>query len=250
MKNKTHVCIVNLNNLKYLQNCISDLLKQDTTFNCTIIDQHSTQSCVKEFYEELVSKYSFITVKYNNYNQPLNHVWNWFAENHNEKYLCFLNNDVRIPTNFISDSEKVFEYEPDIGITFHSTNHPSYFKKTNLSYIKHFNNVQGWDYTLRNECYSQIPEKLRFYAGDYYIYSKIYNDMNMCSGCITSSPIIHYQGKSAAYCIDNNKPWVTDGIEYSKLKNMGRVTKYPKEYSIVRPTLTVEKNWKEHNLNE
>lgn len=245
---KTHVCIVNRDNLQYLRNCISDLLKQDTSFKCTIIDQNSKEGGIRKFYKKLVSTHPFITVKYNDSNRPLNHVWNWFAQNHDEEYLCFLNNDVRIPTNFINDSEKVFEQESDVGITFHSTNHPSYFKKTDLSYVKCFNNVQGWDYTLRNGCYSEIPEKLKFYAGDDYIYSKIYHDMDMCSACITSSPIIHYQGKSAKYCVNGkDKPWVTDVVEYNKLENVGNVTKYPKEYSIVRPTQTFEREWMSFN---
>ena len=52
----------------------------------------------------------------------LNHLWNYFYRTTDNEWLCFLNNDVGIPDNFISDNEAVIEKEPNAGIISHSTN--------------------------------------------------------------------------------------------------------------------------------
>lgn len=247
MKNKTHVCIVNLDNLQYLKNCISDLLKQDASFDCTIIDQNSSEPALNEYYEELTVQHPFINIKRNSTNEPLNHMWNWFHENHDNEYLCYLNNDVRIPTNFISDSEKIFELEKDVAVTFHSTNHPKYFKKTELSYQIYERGVQGWDYTIRNECYHAIPSQLKVYAGDYYLYHEIYITQQKKSACISSSPILHYQGITGHRPeILNKRQAPKDGREYAAL-GIASCGKYPAEYSIVKPTKIVEQTWLKHH---
>jgi GT2 family glycosyltransferase len=41
--NKLHILIVNINNLEYTKNCISDLILQTSDFDLTIFDQNSTE---------------------------------------------------------------------------------------------------------------------------------------------------------------------------------------------------------------
>ena len=37
------VLVVNLNNLEFIKDCVSDLMLQDCNFNLTIIDQNSSE---------------------------------------------------------------------------------------------------------------------------------------------------------------------------------------------------------------
>jgi GT2 family glycosyltransferase len=242
---RTHVLVVNLNSLNFIKNCMSDLLKQDCNFKITIVDQASTEEGIHEYYKTF-ENFKNIQIVYNTYNKPLNHIWNWFYEEHHEEFLCFLNNDVRVPKNFISDSERLFDTRPDIGITFHSTNHHSYTKQTQLGY-EAYNDIdisQGWDYTIRRKIYKNIPQQLKFYAGDAYIFAKVY-EQGFKSACIFSSPMIHYQGVTGNKFAANNE-WKIDLAEYAKLK-IGNTVIHPEKYCKLKPDGELIKIWLENN---
>jgi len=52
----------------------------------------------------------------------LNIIWNEFKSMTKNPWLCFLNNDVCIPENFISDNIDVIHKEKNAGIINHATN--------------------------------------------------------------------------------------------------------------------------------
>lgn len=202
--NNTHVLVVNINNLGFTKDCVEDLLKQDTTFNLTLIDQNSYESGTKEYFLKIKKNWDFskanLKIIFNNENKDLNRIWDEFYKNTNEKFLCFLNNDVRIPSNFISDNEKIFEKEVKVGCVCHATNHLKYNKKLKeLKYeISKINIMQGWDFTMRREAYTIIPNELRIYCGDAFLFKKLYENNWDCAFAL-SSPIIHYRSKSAKF---------------------------------------------------
>ena len=118
--NKTGVLVINLNTLSYTRNYIKDLLKQNVSFDLTLIDQASDEEGIKELFNWTKSVWGNrgkLVIKYNTHNEPLNNIWNKFAQESSNEYLCYLNNDVRIPSNFIKDSEYVFMEQPSVGIT-------------------------------------------------------------------------------------------------------------------------------------
>lgn len=200
-----NVLVVNLNNLKYTKDCIKDLLNQNfKDFKITLVDQNSSESGTKEYLEEITSV-GIINVVINEKNTPLNHVWNWFYDNHYDELLCFLNNDVRVSSNFVKDTIDVFNTEEKVGIVCHSTNHTSFDReKKYLDYVimEEDKYMQGWDYTIRRSLYKKIPNTLRTYCGDDFIFQNVY-DQKYKMAYILSSPMIHYEGKSKKYLMEN-----------------------------------------------
>jgi hypothetical protein len=185
------VLVVNLNNLEYTKNCISDLLCQDCEFKLTVLDQNSSEDGSREYFLSLPSHIEFIQ---NYRNQPLNHIWNWFVERSDTPYICLLNNDVRISPNFLSSALEVFEKEPNVGFVNHVTNNENYQIWDNLPNYRiiDFPYRQGWDPIFRKECYYPIPEDLLFFYGDDYIYSKLYSS-GMKGAYVLNSPMIHFE---------------------------------------------------------
>jgi GT2 family glycosyltransferase len=204
MDKTINVLVVNLNNIKYTKNCIDDLLNQDyENFKITLVDQASSEFGTDDFLNSITD--SRITIIRNEVNTPLNHVWNWFSEYANEDLLCFLNNDVRLSINFISDTLKTFLSNDTIGIAVHTTNHPTYDKKLPVlryEIMKENKYMQGWDYTIKKELFKKIPETLRTYCGDDFIFQNVYNN-GFKLAYILSSPMIHYEGKSKKYLTEN-----------------------------------------------
>ena len=155
--------------------------------------------------EDLKNKWNLdgcvLNVVYNSVNAPLNHIWNWFYKNTTNKYLAFLNNDIEICDNFVSDAEKIFSKENMCGIIIHPTNNPQYTKQNELKYIKdesHF--LQGWDFIIRRELYEPIPEEMLLFGGDNYLFQEVFNkEYNVFYDI--SSPILHYRSKT----INENK---------------------------------------------
>lgn len=197
---KLSVLVVNINNLGYTKNCLSNLLEQDSLdFDIFLIDQGSTESGTDEFLESCKNN-SRITVIQNGCNKPLNWIWNDFYKNTSSQYLCFLNNDVCLTDNFISDTIKILEKESTVGAVIHSANSWRWNTKmektewTSLDYrIK-----QGFDFTLRRETFCEIPEVLRFYWGDDWIFHHVYERGYNVAICL-SSPIIHWGEKSSGF---------------------------------------------------
>jgi cellulose synthase/poly-beta-1,6-N-acetylglucosamine synthase-like glycosyltransferase len=195
-----HILILNLNNLKFIKDCYFDLLEQDNKqFKLTIIDQASTEEGTIEFLEHINNPN--VEVIFNQYNKPVNEMWNWFANTSKADLICFLNNDVRLTKNFVSDTIELFEKEPKVGIAAHATNNPSFKKplsKLLYQVVEPYKYMQGWDFTLRRKLFLDIPSEIKIYCGDDFIYHSMYirgYDM----AYIISSPIIHYEGQSKKY---------------------------------------------------
>ena len=229
---KLRVLILNLNNLEYTKQCVEDLSNQDNQdFELTIIDQGSTERGTKEYLLSLFNEHDII---FNQINESVNKMWNWFHEKYDEDLLCFLNNDVRLPHNFISDTIKVFEKEEKVGVVVHATNHLKYQKiLPELEYVvvPKFVNMQGWDYTIRRECFTKIPEQLKIYCGDDFLYHNLY-EKGYDMAYVLSSPIIHYEGQSKKFM-------TTSGMEdIAMFKNLGfkHYLKVNHEYSEIKPT--------------
>jgi len=228
--NNTHILVVNINNLDFTQLCVYDLMLQTSPFDLTVIDQGSTEEGTKEYLKDLEN---FANVIYNDENVDLNRLWNNFYNNTKNPFLCFLNNDVRIPSNFISDNEEIFKREEKVGCVAHSTNHESYQKVTELNYvIPERNYMQGWDFCMRREAYNLIPENLRTFGGDDYLYVNLYRG-GWKTAFALSSPIIHYKGQSYK---DLRHPQSSDQKEYKKLNYEG--ISHCHEYSKLYPTFT------------
>lgn len=212
---KLGILIINRNNLNYTINLIDDLSKQNSKdFEVTLIDNGSSEINTKTKLFQLNKDYAFIThLGYTESNQSLNQLWNDFANNSKYEYFCFLNNDVRLPINFVLDTIDVFEIEPSVGCVGHSTNHPSFNKITDLSYnIFSEKYRQGWDFTMRKCAYTAIPKKLKFFCGDDFLYENLYAK-GWKFAIVNSSPIIHYCAKTKRIPgVSNN-----DIIEYKKL---------------------------------
>jgi GT2 family glycosyltransferase len=200
--NKTHVLVVNINNLNYTRDCIQCLIKQDVPFDLTVVDQNSSEAGTHTYYESLKKtwprKDCNLKIIKNNDNVDLNRVWNNFYEITENEYICFLNNDVVIPPNFISDGEKIFTKESRVGCVVHATNHKSYQAVTPLKYAKVKGIKQGWDYTMRRSAYNVIPNELKVYCGDDFLFEMLFRNGWECAFAL-SSPIIHFQGKSSKY---------------------------------------------------
>lgn len=228
--NKSHVLVVNINNLDFTKDCISDLKKQNVPFDLTVLDQGSSEEGTDEYLKGLENSCRVIR---NSFNMDLNRVWNNFYTENQNPYLCFLNNDVRIPSNFIEDNEKILDKEKKVGCVAHATNHLSYQKKTDLKYIIPSKNyMQGWDFCMRREAYNLIPKNLRTFGGDDYLYVHLYRN-GWKTAFVLSSPIIHYKGQSYK---DLQHPQSADQKEYKKLNYEGISHCY--EYSQLYPTFT------------
>ena len=255
------VLVVNLNNLQFTKDCVSDLMSQDCEFNLTIIDQNSSEEGTKEYFSTLPSNIDFIQ---NESNTPLNHLWNWFVIKSNTPYICLLNNDVRIASNFLSSAIQVFEKEQNVGFINHVSNNKDYQEWSNeLKYkVIELPYRQGWDLIFRKECYNQIPNELSFFYGDDYIYSKLYSS-GMKGAYILNSPMIHFE-RSTTVEKGGQRDASPDGSFFSQLdlefKNMSFVEelsrwkpefnkikmkeKYSKESYITRDA-NIE-NWESH----
>lgn len=232
-KYKIHVLIVNINNLNFTKDLISDILNQTyKDFNLTLIDQNSNESGTKEFFNSL-KKYDTFNIVFNSDNIDLNKLWNNFYLNNNEEYLCFLNNDMRITRNFIEDTVTILERDPNVGAVIHATNHLSYKKVTKLNYIIPTKKVmQGWDFTMRKSCYNLIPEELKVFCGDDFLFQKMY-DNNWKLALCTSSPVIHFKGQS----YKDLKYKKSDDLNIFRNKyRKGIITFNYKDYSNVYPT--------------
>jgi len=197
-RSRIGVLVVNLNNLGFTKNCINDLLEQDIDFDLCLIDQNSSEPGTREYLEEIGkmqdSRIKNIDIILNNSNEPLNHLWNNFVEKYDNDFLCILNNDVRISPNFLSSALDVFEREPGVGFVNHATNSSNL---TEWSYDLNYSIIdspyrQGWDFIFRREAYSRIPDTLKFFYGDDYIYSKLYS-AGMKGAYVLNSPMIHYE---------------------------------------------------------
>lgn len=188
-----HIQIININGLSYTKNLIDDLMKQTHPFQLTIIDQGSTEKGTKEY----LTTVSYEVI-YNLCNISLSRLWNRLYEHSDSSLLCFLNNDLRIPSNFVEDTVNIFKREPEVGVVIHSTNHPNYQTTSELEYVTGEIIVQGWDFTMRKEVYTPIPDNFGTFGGDDWLFVQMFKRGWKLAICL-SSPIIHYKAKSHRY---------------------------------------------------
>lgn len=191
------ILIVNYNNLEYTKNCILDLGGQiNKNFSIYLVDQNSNEEGTADYLKS-IEHCKHIKIFKNDSNVDLNRVWNWFYKNSKSKYLCFLNNDIRLTNNFTDDIFNIFNLESNVGIVIHVTNNLKYVKSEfKLNYeILSPPLYQGWDFCIRRECYVEIPEVLRIFGGDDLIFAHV-NGLGYKIALTYSSPIIHYKEKT------------------------------------------------------
>jgi GT2 family glycosyltransferase len=184
------ICIVNFNCLQDTKELLSDLSNQTLTdFNVVLYDQNSIEGGTQEYYDTLDT--DTYTIIQNGFNKPLNHVWNEFAENCTTEYMMCLNNDIRIPPNYIQDTLNVYNMDSMAGIVVHVTNNPDFIVASPTEYLLEDDEIkQGWEFSLRTKHWVPIPHQLKFYCGDDFIFHNIHN-RELHVGVVTSSPILH-----------------------------------------------------------
>ncbi len=194
-----HILVVNINNLAYTKGLINCLLIQTRPYCLTIVDQNSIEEGTKYYLSFTYLKYLHMKVIFNKKNIPLSRLWNQHYLNSESDLICFLNNDVIIPSNFVKDTVDIFNKEPSVGCVIHATNHPLYQETSNLKYeILTSPVTQGWDFTIRKSAYHLIPEEIKFFGGDDFLFNKLYED-GWKVAIALSSPIIHFKAKSRRY---------------------------------------------------
>ena len=203
MTPKISVLLVNLNNLEYTKQCLGDLLLQDIVFNLRLIDQNSSESGTKEFFDDFFTRHingdfygkiNYLEIFNTGFNKPLNYLWNDYMNESLTDFVCLLNNDVRVSPNFLSSSVTILENEPQVGVVNHVTNNSKFYSWSNsLDYIIMESPYrQGWDPVFRKSCYTTIPKNLKFFYGDDYIFSKLYSS-GYKGAYVLNSPIIHFE---------------------------------------------------------
>lgn len=191
-----HVLVVNINRLKYTLPLLDNLDAQTHPFALTVVDQASTQRGTKE---ALIRG----EVIFNKENRPLNYIWNEHAESSSSPYLCFLNNDIKIPKNFIADTVQVLETDKTVGAVIHITNNKAFSESDTLKYeILPSGYMQGWDFTIRKEAFVPIPADLKMFAGDDWLFGHL-QLAGWKVAIVFSSPIIHHNACSRKFYTGN-----------------------------------------------
>lgn len=182
------ILVVNHNQPKYTEDLLCDLGKQTHEFNLTLINNGCD---VDKKVSTDIGKVTDV-----DYNAPLNYIWNAYAYESENDYICFLNNDIRIPNNFVKDTVDIFENEPDVGLVIHVTNNINCMTPGELKYkILDIPLCQGWDFSIRREIYPKIDTQLKVFGGDDYIFAKLVKEGWKVAIAI-SSPIIHFKEKT------------------------------------------------------
>jgi hypothetical protein len=230
---KLKILIVNLDNIEFTRGCLKDLETQTSDdFGIVLVDQASTEEGTSEFLDSINNEK--IEVIRNEVNMPLNYVWSWFSKKYNNDYLCCLNNDINLCSNFVESTIDVLEKEPYVGIVVHSTNHTSYSterKELDYSIVDKFKYMQGWDFTIRRVLFPKLPDYIKTYCGDDFIFNYVY-ERDYDLAYVLNSPIIHYEGQS-------KKSMKTSGMEDIHafiLNNNGHYLKPNMDYTNIRPT--------------
>lgn len=233
--------IVNFNCLDYTRKLVQDVINQTyREYDILLVDQNSHELGTSEFLDSFSGVHN-VTVVRNTWNRPLNHIWNDFARDAKGEYLTFLNNDITIPPNFLSDVAAIFELETDVACVVHPTNHPDwgFFTINELSYEVLNEPVrQGWDFSYRKNEWDNIPEVLEFYCGDDYVFENVYR-RNRKVAMATSSPIIHWLSQTRKSPLNKVIPNRNPNRDIENYKNLGYVHRLGliERYSNVAPTL-------------
>jgi GT2 family glycosyltransferase len=202
------------------------------------LDQDSIEEGTLEYLEHLrdTSELDIIVRKHNK-NIPLNTVWNSYVSLSVKPYVCLLNNDIRIPPNFLQDVVDIFEKEPTVGAIMHPTNHPSYKKMLpELKYeiLERGKYRQGWDICIRKEAWTPIPQFLTIYCGDDFVFENMYKKGYDYAVAI-SSPIVHYLGQTRKSKYNLELPERNPKKDIANYRSLGYVHHMvpPEDYTIV-----------------
>lgn len=192
-----HVLIVNINGLQYTLPLLDDLCAQTHLFDLTVIDQGSVEQGTREALAKVGN------VIYNPDNRPLNYLWNEHVATSSHPYVCFLNNDLRIPNNFIADTVNILEQETTVGAVIHATNHPDFTPSKDLIYkILPPGTMQGHDFAIRKNAYVPIPPDLKTFGGDDWLFTKL-EETGWKVAAALSSPIVHFHARSRKFYTGN-----------------------------------------------
>ncbi len=203
MEPRVSVLLINLNNLDYTKNCFEYLVRQDILFNLKIVDQNSSEKGTQEYYNYIFDRHlsgyykdkiHIMGVYNSGYNKPISQVWNEFIRESDTEFVCLLNNDVIIAPNFLSSAIYAMDSDPKIGVVNHPTNKKEYNKWSTDNNIVKISEPyrQGWDPIFRKECYFNIPDKIDFFYGDDFLYSKLYSN-GYYGSYVLNSPMIHHE---------------------------------------------------------
>lgn len=188
------VLVVNINGLKMTQEVVDDLLHQTEKCVITVYDQASTEPGTQKYLEDIAEKHG-ICVVINDAAGDLCRVWNWYANACQLPYLCFLNNDCRIPARFVADNRWILDNEPEVGVVCHPTNAVGDSGDTLKYFVSSDPFVQGHDFCIRRDLWIPVPDELKVWGGDDYLFHRLYQK-GYKAAVATSSPIIHYGRQS------------------------------------------------------
>lgn len=197
MRKKLDILIINYRQLNYTKNLIYDLrCNFFSDYKLTIIDNNiDRESNSFEVFSSMKENKVIDEYIYYETNKPLNHIWNGFVESSEAEYIALLNNDMRVPNNFLETSVFLLDNRKEIGIVNHSTNKSNIVERGIKMAAVTCRYRQGWDMIFRRELWEHIPDEMKFYCGDDFIYNNIY-DKGYIGAYIINSPIIHYCSKS------------------------------------------------------
>ncbi len=199
MPSLTTVVIVNLNCGDDTENLLNDLDRQtNKNFDIWLFDQGSTERRSIELIEKWKHHLLVKKIVKNDFNKPLNHIWNESTAEAQTKFMSLLNNDIRVTNTYIDHTLLAMENDL-IKIAIHPTNNKYFLKSTKLN-VKIMNNLlikHGWEMTFRRDWFNlkPIPSELHFYCGDDWIFERIFSE-NGKIGYILSAPILHHTSKT------------------------------------------------------
>lgn len=237
---KVAICIVNLNCLQHTKNLIFDLDRQNfLDFTVNLYDQNSNEGGTEQFLRDMELRKNYTIIR-NNHNRPLNHIWNEFSGSASSEFICFLNNDIRITSNYLMDSISVLEKDSRVGIVIHATNNRQFTSASSPTRhaLEMADIKQGWEFMLRRSLWKHIPNELLFYCGDDFIFNNI-RSLDKRIGVITSSPVIHKLSKTreamGGEFIDKIKKIALSDIENYKMLGYKHTWNNISKYSRLEP---------------
>jgi hypothetical protein len=98
---------------------------------------------------------------------------------------------------------------------------------------------QGWDPIFRKSCYNEIPEELKFFYGDDYIYSKLYS-LGYKGAYVLNSPIIHFERSTTEEkggrrdCSEDGNTFYLLDIEHKNLKFNEELCRWKPETTFIK----------------
>lgn len=251
-ENKIHILLVNFGNtMKFTRSVVNDLIVQTADFDLTIVDNDPSFLNNNVKYFSLLAKQwkfdkrSLHIIGLKN-GIALNKIWNTFYDTTTNPWLCFLNNDVCIPENFISDNLKIVEEVKSAGIINHTTNNPQYKTSAELTYkiydmsSNSFMHRQGWDFTIERSLYVKIPPEFTTFVGDCIQFNSVYKN-NKDVVFVYSSPILHYGSTSRKQNFDYFKQVLKLEREIFQSSNKylpygnDKVYDFDKNFSVAKP---------------